>query len=137
MVGSIFAFLRDKTRDTGGRVYVAPLDVRFNDENNTQPDVLLITAGRTHLIGDKRIEGAPDLVVKVISPGSVRMDRVVKFRLYERFGVREYWLIDPEGVAEVFALRDGRFVLIGMFGAGEIFDSPLLGQPVPLAGLFD
>ena len=136
VVGSIYVFLLDKTRGSGSKVYVAPLDVRFDAENSTQPDVLLLSPERRHLIGDKRIEGAPDLVVEVISPGSVRLDRVVKFRLYERFGVREYWIADPEGVIEVFTLRDGRFALLGIYESGEAFDSPLLGQPVPLAGLF-
>lgn len=136
VTGSIYAWLRTKAFSLGGKVYIAPLDVRLDDETSVQPDVMVISAARIGMIGAKRIEGAPDLVVEVISPGSVRMDRVVKFRLYERFGVQEYWLADPEGVIEVFSLRDGKFALVGAYESGETFTSPLLGQPVPLAELF-
>ncbi|HYO89757.1 MAG TPA: Uma2 family endonuclease [Candidatus Limnocylindrales bacterium] len=135
VMGNIYAFLRGLAH-SGARVFVAPLDVQLDEENSVQPDVFWIAPGRSATILDKRIEGMPDLMVEVVSPGSVRMDRVIKFRLYERFGAREYWIVDPEGVIEVFALRGEKFELLGVYEMGETFQSPALGQPVPLAGLF-
>jgi Uma2 family endonuclease len=135
VVGNIYAFLR-RVSEPGARVFIAPLDVRLDDGNSVQPDVFWIAPGRSAIIRDKRIEGMPDLMVEVVSSGSVRMDRVIKFRLYERFGAREYWIVDPEGVIEVFALRETKFERVGVYETGETFQSPVLGQPVPLTDLF-
>jgi Uma2 family endonuclease len=136
VTGRLHVLLMSMNLTQSGLLLFAPFDVRLDEDTSVQPDLLWLAPDRVSLATERRIEGAPDLVVEVISPGSVRMDRVVKFRLYERFGVREYWIADPEGVIEVFALRDGRFALLGMYESGETFESPLLGQPVPLAGLF-
>lgn len=136
LIGRLHLVLIEVTRSKGGLLVLAPFDVRLDEDTSVQPDLLWLSAERGGLAGERRIEGAPDLVVEVISPGSVRMDRVVKFRLYERYGVQEYWLADPEGVIEVFSLRDGKYALVGAYESGETFTSPLLGQPVPLAELF-
>jgi Uma2 family endonuclease len=135
VVGNIYAFLRG-VAVSGARVFVAPLDVQLDDENSVQPDVFWIAPRNTTIVAEKRIEGVPHLMVEVVSPGSVRMDRVVKFRLYERFGVREYWLADPEGVLEVFTLREGQFDRVGVYESGEAFHSPVLDRSVPLAAFF-
>lgn len=80
----------------GGRVFIAPLDVVLSSENILQPDLLVIKSERAGLLGERNMQGAPDLAVEVISEGTRRKDVVVKRRLYEKFGVDEYWIVDPE-----------------------------------------
>ena len=94
-VGDLFAMVREfvKTHKLG-KVYVAPIDVVLDQENVVQPDLLFIANANAGLLERRGIMGAPDLVVEVISPGSVRRDRYDKRELYARFGVKEYWLAD-------------------------------------------
>jgi Uma2 family endonuclease len=80
----------------GGEVLWAPLDIVLRDDRIVQPDVAVFVGERRQIIGPKNVQGAPDLVVEVISPGSRRLDEIEKRRLYERSGVTEYWIIDPE-----------------------------------------
>ena len=79
-----------------GRVAVAPIDVVLDADLHliVQPDILFISTGRTSIIRDQ-IWGAPDLVVEVLSPGTASHDRGDKLGWYRRYGVREYWLVDP------------------------------------------
>src|SRR5215212_9009481 len=80
-----------------GEVFLAPLDVYLDDTNIVQPDLLWVAADNTNiLIEDNLLRGAPDLTVEIFSPGSARNDRREKFRLYEKHGVREYWMVDPD-----------------------------------------
>src|ERR1700726_1138256 len=95
----------------GGFAYGAPLDTVLADHSVVQPDVIYVSATRLDVLG-KRIEGAPDLVVEVLSPGSARHDRGGKLRLYAEAGVREYWIVDPETRhVEFLVNEDGRFVV--------------------------
>ena len=78
-----------------GEIFFAPLDVYLSPSDIVQPDLLFISNSRTERIADKNIQGAPDLVVEIISESTRRIDKKIKFRLYERFDVIEYWLADP------------------------------------------
>jgi Uma2 family endonuclease len=79
-----------------GFSYVSPIDVYFDKYNNTQPDVLFILKERDFIIDPLQgIVGAPDLIVEVISPSTAKADRVSKKALYLKFGVKEYWIVDP------------------------------------------
>ena len=98
-----------------GRVMVAPFEARlWPDGPSREPDVLFVRRERLGLLTAKRLEGAPDLVVEIISPTSVTLDRVDKYLEYERAGVSEYWIIDPrprQQQADFFARGEGgRFV---------------------------
>jgi Uma2 family endonuclease len=113
----------------GGQFFVAPLDVEFDPHNVPQPDVMVVLPGGKCTIGDTRLIGAPDLIVEVLSPDTNQVDRREKFRLYERHGVREYWLIEPgEMRLEAWALQERRFVLVDVVGKDETYISPLLGE---------
>jgi Uma2 family endonuclease len=95
----------------GGFACGAPLDTVLADHSVVQPDVIYVSATRLAVLG-KRIEGAPDLVVEVLSPGSARHDRGEKLRLYAEAGVRECWIVDPETRhVEFLVNEDGRFVV--------------------------
>lgn len=80
-----------------GRVYFAPVDVKFTDEDIVEPDVLFIRKDRLHLYRGNTMYGAPDIVLEIHSPSSKNRDKRDKFRLYEKGGVPEYWQADPIG----------------------------------------
>jgi Uma2 family endonuclease len=105
--------IADKNR---GQLFVAPLDVYLVDHSVVQPDILYISADRRDIIQD-HIEGAPDLLVEILSPGTARRDRVQKLGLYAESGVREYWLVDPvERHFQFLVNKDGQFVVEVPFG---------------------
>jgi len=87
-----------------GEVCVAPVDVVLDARRAliAQPDLVFIAARRLDIV-DEQIWGAPDLVVEVLSPGTARRDRTTKLGWYRKYGVREYWLVDPaaESIAVV------------------------------------
>jgi Uma2 family endonuclease len=93
-----------------GEVYDAPLDVHLSGSQVYQPDLIFISREREAIITRQRIEGAPDLVIEILSPGSADRDRGVKMQNYARYGVREFWLVDPETRRfEFYVGRGGRF----------------------------
>ena len=99
-----------------GVVYVAPLDVILSDHDTLQPDILFVAAGRESIITPRACEGAPDLVVEVLSPSTSRRDLVLKRERYARFGVREYWLVDPAARSlELLTLQEGLFHSRGIY----------------------
>jgi len=121
-----------------GTVFFAPLDVVLSRHEVVQPDILFVSAKRSPIIGD-RIEGAPDLVVEVVSAGTEVRDRVVKRSLYARRGVREYWIAELEKrTVEVLKLRGSKYTLHVLFEPGDSITSPVLaGLSIPLDPLFE
>jgi Uma2 family endonuclease len=79
-----------------GRVFFAPLDVIFSFYDVVEPDLLVIAGDQLDIMTPKNIQGAPAIVVEVLSPGTRRVDEGVKRQLFERGGVREYWVVDPK-----------------------------------------
>jgi Uma2 family endonuclease len=77
-----------------GEVFYAPIDVFLDESNLLQPDVLFLSNDKKHLVTIDGIMGAPDLVVEIVSPSTVKRDRGGKMSVYERFGVLEYWIVD-------------------------------------------
>jgi Uma2 family endonuclease len=122
-----------------GHVFTAPIGVRLPDHPvPVQPDILFIRAEREGIIGGQYVEGAPDLVVEILSPSNWSYDREEKFRLYEEAGVPEYWIVDPRiKSVEVFVLEADEYVLLGKWGAGETAASRVLaGFEIPVASIF-
>ncbi len=109
VTGRLLRYFQDLAATHGGLAVVSPVDVRLFDHSVVQPDVVYVSPERL-AIARRRFEGAPDLVVEVLSPGSARRDKVWKLKLYAEAGVREYWIVDPEANAfEFLVLREGRF----------------------------
>jgi Uma2 family endonuclease len=80
-----------------GRVFYAPVGVEFPaSEEGVQPDILFIAKDRLEIVGEDWTRGAPDLVIEILSPSTAERDRTVKLKLYQRQGVGEYWIVDPE-----------------------------------------
>ena len=121
-----------------GQCCTAPLDVFFDEHNNTQPDILFIREEREFIITNDGIEGQPDLIVEVISPLSIKNDRVTKKDLYLKFGVMEYWLIDPiYQTVEIYALEQDKYVLKFMLvESGEVASQVLEGFKIDIKAIF-
>jgi Uma2 family endonuclease len=138
-IGKTYLLLSALQKIIGGEAYLSPIDVFLDDENIPQPDVLWIAPDGKCKVGDKYLIGAPDLIVEVLSPGTEKRDRGTKFLLYEKFGVREYWLIQPvEEYVEIFVLENGVFKRLGLFEPGQMFVSPVLsGQMIEVKALFE
>ena len=83
-------------RSRGDLAFTAPTDVKFSEHDVLQPDIVYVTKDRADIVGEAMLDGAPDLVVEVLSPSTAYHDLRGKMRIYESGGVREYWVIDPE-----------------------------------------
>ena len=110
-----------------GEVRFAPLDVVFSNEDVVQPDVLFISRERYEIITEKNVQGAPDLVVEILSPSTAERDKGLKRKLYAKHGVREYWIADPEAKSiEVMTLGENGLETVQVCKMGEALSSPLL-----------
>jgi len=126
-------------KDALGLVLPAPTEVHLSETTRpVQPDVLFIRADRQPPLGAQFFAGAPDLIVEVISPGSIRLDRHIKFDAYERAGVLEYWLVDPKArLVEVYTLSNGEYALFGQYTNEELIESKeLAGLQIKTSALF-
>ena len=110
-----------------GWVFGAPFDVLFSDTDVVQPDLLFVSKEREEIITPANVQGAPDLVVEIISPSSSRRDWRDKRELYARHGVKEYWIIDPiNRVIWLMLLRRGVLEIVGTYGEGDTVSSTAL-----------
>jgi len=133
IVLEIAVLLRHCTRVLGGKVYIAPTEVELDAENVYEPDVLYLAPDSACQMTEKRLIGAPDLVVEVLSPSTAKVDRTAKFRAYGACGVREYWLIDPNNeTLEQWVNGEGGLRLISAYGPGDSFTSALFGPELPI-----
>jgi Uma2 family endonuclease len=130
VVGNVFVVFKLAAQRLHGNAYVAPVDVYFDELNVPQPDVIYLASGSVcQPEGLQRLIGPPDLIAEVLSPSTARMDRREKFNLYQKYGVREYWLVDPrEQLLEVWQHQDGRFVRLDVFGPDETFTSAIISS---------
>lgn len=121
-----------------GVVFHAPIDVCLEETETYQPDIIFISKSRISLIEPQRINGAPDLVIEILSPATAYYDLRKKFKVYERCGVREYWIVDPEERSvQVFILRDGKFCLYSEAEkTGEISSAVFSNFSVSLEDIF-
>jgi Uma2 family endonuclease len=116
----------------------APQGVFMPGADPVEPDIFLLLPEQRHLIGKRGVEGAPALVVEVLSPSNPRHDRGRKRALYARGGVREYWLVDPEAATiEVLTLEGDDYRTHLLAGGDERVTSPLLSEPAfPASAVF-
>ena len=104
----IAAFVRDRRL---GVIMLAPFDIVFSPHDVVEPDLIYFLADRfKEIVGERNAQGPPDLAIEVLSPSTRRRDEIVKRRLYERTGVREYWIVDPElETIKVYRLDGGKY----------------------------
>jgi len=134
ITGNLYASIREKLKGKTCTTFIAPTDVVFDEYNIVQPDVLVVCDKSR--ITDANVQGAPDLVIEVISPSNSFMDKKLKLELYEHFGVPEYLLVDPVGdLVERYRLVEGKY------GRAEIFpwheELPLVSLPGLVLNLWE
>jgi len=120
-----------------GIVVTAPTGVVLNEENGIEPDLVFVAKEREHIITRRGVEGAPDLVVEVLSPSTEARDRGLKLHRYAASGVPHYWIMDPNGPhIEERVLGEDGYRLVGTFGPGELFRPTIFpGLAIPLDDL--
>lgn len=122
-----YELMRFVKENNCGQVFYAPCDVYLDEENVVQPDLFFISKERTGIIGEKNIQGAPDLVIEIISESNAYRDLVQKKRLYAKSGIKEYWIVIPEEeTIEVYILKDSVYTLHKTFNKADILESPYL-----------
>lgn len=110
-----------------GKVYCAPIGVILSELNAFEPDVVFVSKKRAQILSDRGIEGAPDLVVEILSPGTARFDKGPKRSIYARNGVIELWLIDPKKrTIDVYYLQEDAENAVASYDDADEFTSPLL-----------
>ena len=121
-----------------GEVLPAPTDVLLSRHDVLQPDILFISNERARIVTEKNIQGAPDLVVEILSAGTRKLDERIKLARYELLGVSEYWIVDPlADRVHVFQAEEETFRKVAELAVGDVLTTPLLpGLEIPLRELF-
>ncbi|MGY0693281.1 Uma2 family endonuclease [Virgibacillus sp. FSP13] len=106
----------------------APVDVILSQTDEVrQPDLVLIHRNRVNILSNRGVEGAPDLVVEILSPSSLKRDKIDKLKTYEHYKVPEYWTVEPiSGILEEYILNEGRYELFNIFQGDEPVASPTI-----------
>ena len=134
---AVGAYLKDHRR---GHLFAAPLDVVFCDRSVVEPDLLFVSQERSSILAGEHVRGVPDLVVEILSPGTRKTDEVTKRKLYERVGVLEYWVVDPElDTIKIYRRVGDAFVRMAELSVerADALVTPLLPEfSIPLADLF-
>ena len=137
LFGLLWTFL---DRNPVGQVFHAAFDVVFSNLDIVEPDLLYVSRQRLDILTETHVRGVPDIVVEILSPGTKRTDERVKRDLYERFGVREYWIVNPAlDLITVYRRHDLALVMAGELTAAreDVLATPLLpGWSAPLMRIF-
>lgn len=133
----LYEFLKGKPC----QVFAAPFSVRLeakaddSDDTVLEPDIVVVCDEKK--LDDRGCNGAPDFVVEISSPSTVRYDRMVKFEKYRKAGVREYWIVDPDTRSVQACILDGGMYYVQMYGdTGSAPVKVLPGCEVDLEGIF-
>ena len=124
-----------------GRLYLSPFDVVISPFDVVEPDLLYMSNERAAVVlTDANVQGVPELVIEVGSPSTRKRDETIKRRLYEKSGVSEYWVVDPErDVVRVYCAVEKGFgkPVERSLEAGDVLTTPLLaGLELPLSEIF-
>lgn len=124
--------------DPAGEVFNAPLDLTLGKYTVVQPDLFYVSSQQKDLVLHARVDGAPTLVVEILSPSSLRKDRLQKMRIYQNASVPHYWIVDPEEkTMECYCLSGGLYVLVASGMDSEELSHPSLpGLQLPLSALW-
>ena len=109
-----------------GEVFDAPIDVYFEETETYQPDIIFISKERLNIISETKIKGAPDLIIEILSPATAYYDLGRKYEVYEKNGVKEYWIVHPERKSiEIYQNQEGQFKLIQIAKEKDTVNSSL------------
>ncbi|MCL2833183.1 MAG: Uma2 family endonuclease [Treponema sp.] len=139
--GELFFQIRSFLENKKCKVYASPFGVRLfpkkdkSDDTVFLPDIVVVCD--SNKLDDYGCNGAPDLVIEIISPSTARYDRIYKLRKYQKAGVREYWIVDPIlKSVEVYILENNRYVVSSYDETEKIPVTVLKGCTVDLAAVF-
>jgi Uma2 family endonuclease len=126
------------TKNNIGEVFIAPCDVFFDEKNVYQPDIIFISSENKNIIIEANIKGSPDLLIEIISPSTAYYDLFEKKEIYEKFGVKEYWIIDPQKHwIEIYTLKQNKYSLFSRIEKkGKIKSSLLKKLDIDASKLF-
>lgn len=127
ITGNLFAELRSYIRPNKlGRLFAAPLDILLSKHNIVEPDIVFVSNAKSSVMTDKNVQGAPDLLIEVLSPSSRKRDLQDKRRIYGEWGVDWYWIVDPQSGTLVELQRiDKAFVEVAHFTRRTTFSPKL------------
>ncbi len=124
-----YALLSYVKKNKSGFVYDAPFDVVFSDEDVVQPDIIYVSKERKNIITKDNIQGAPDLIVEILSPKTGYRDREIKRKLYFKYSVKEYWIVDPvKQTIEVLTPTKNGYKTDAIYLRHAVLYSPLLKE---------
>ena len=110
-----------------GKVRISPADVELSPHNVVHPDVFVVLNEHMDRVKEKRVIGAPDLVIELASPSTAAIDRLTKYELYARHGVSEYWIAKPDKrTIEVMVLENGAYRSLGIFEGKQTLPSRIV-----------
>jgi Uma2 family endonuclease len=139
--GELFFQIRSYLEGKSCKVFPAPFGVRLfpkkdrSDDTVFEPDIVVICDQEK--LDEHGCNGPPDFVIEIVSPSTAKYDRVYKLRKYEKAGVREYWIVDPETkYVQVFTLENGRFLASGYDDTEKAAVSVLEGCEIDLQAVF-
>lgn len=138
-VGNLFVALHTHVKARGlGKVFVAPTDVILSDISIVQPDLVYVATDRLGTVSSRGIEGAPTLVVEILSPSTGQIDRHTKLQLYARHAVPHYWIVDADTRSvEAYRLEAGSYALIARAAGDETLTAPpFTDLTLPLGSLW-
>ncbi|AIA30414.1 MAG: Uma2 family endonuclease [Nitrospirae bacterium] len=143
VLGTLYRLIGNFIASAGssmGKIFPAPCDVVLSADplQVVQPDLVFVSNARVSIVTERNIQGVPDLVVEILSEGTMIRDRKEKFRVYERFGVPEYWIVDQmDDSVSVYRLTQGKYPDPLILRKDEILEFPLLpGFSIRLSDVF-
>jgi Uma2 family endonuclease len=108
-----------------GEIVCAPMDVHFDEDNIAEPDIIYIANENRGIVRDGFIFGVPDLLVEILSESTGRRDKTIKKAMYQKFGVPEFWIVDPvHRTVDQFLLSNGKYELIATLTDEDTISSP-------------
>ncbi|MCR4293732.1 MAG: Uma2 family endonuclease [Candidatus Kuenenia sp.] len=120
----LWKFVRDNNL---GTVLYAPFDVVLSETDVVQPDIIFVSKERMGLMTEKNLRGAPDLAIEILSSSTKERDKLVKKRLYMEYGVREFWIVDPDKkTVEIMVLKGTGYETDAVYFFDDELYSPLL-----------
>jgi len=128
VLGRLFRQLDEVVRRNQlGEVFISPIDIVLSMTNVVQPDLVFISEEQKHIVTKRNVVAPPDLVVEILSESTEKADRTMKKTLYERYGVKEYWIVDAESQqVEIHILKEGKYVSPTTFSINDTVKSSLL-----------
>ncbi|MDI6766005.1 MAG: Uma2 family endonuclease [Bacteroidota bacterium] len=116
-------------RTNTGEVFHAPVDIVFSMTEVVQPDIVFVLNTRKEIITKRNIVAAPDLIIEILSESTAITDRTTKKALYEKNGVKEYWIVDPDAkTIECLVLKNNKFERCGLFSIADTYSSCLFSE---------